>query len=83
MKPIFRRTRLWRPRFTIGGLMITIGIIAVLLVALKPLGGYAESAYPALGKVMRDVSTIESGVVLVCMVIGAFVIFKLMSLDEK
>lgn len=82
MRPTFGRTRYWKPRFTIGGLMITIGIIAVVLVALKPLAGFAETAYPALGKTINEFSTFETGVVLTCMAIGAFVVLKLMSLDE-
>lgn len=83
MRPIFRRTRYWKPRFTIGGLMLTIVAIALLLTALKPLAGFAESAYPALGRVLNEISTPETGIVLSCMAIGAFVVFKLMSLDEK
>ena len=83
MRSIFGRTRYWKPRFTIRGLMVTIVVIALVLAALRPLAGFAESAYPALGKVMTDISTPETGVVLCCMAIGAFVVLKLMSLDEN
>jgi hypothetical protein len=79
----FTRIRLWRPRFTIGGLMIAILVIALVLTALKPLAGFLEAANPALAKLMNEVATPETGIVLTCLVVGGFVTMKLMSLDEK
>ena len=76
------RRRTWRPRFTIGGLMIAILVIALVLTALRPLASVAEGAYPTVARAIRDFSTPETGVMLSCLATGAYVTLKLMSLDE-
>ena len=73
----------WKPRFTIGGLMITIVVIAIVLAALRPLASVAGGAYPALAQTIREFSTPETAVMLSCLATGAYVTLKLMSLDEK
>ena len=79
----FARIRCWKPRFTIGGLMTIIVLLALVLAALRPLAGLFEAFSPSLARVMNDMSTPETGIVLSCLVIGGFVSMKLMSLDEK
>ncbi|MDB5350896.1 MAG: hypothetical protein JWN86_2143 [Planctomycetota bacterium] len=76
------RTRLWKPRFTIGGVMISIAAIAIALTALRPIARSASSVYPLLSEFLVRFATVETGVVLSCLVIGAYVTIKLMSMDE-
>ena len=76
------RRRSWKPRFTIGGLMITILVIAIVLAVLRPLASVAEGTYPALSRTIREFSTPETAVMLACLATGAYVTIKLMNLDE-
>ncbi len=78
-----RRTTLWKPRFTIGGAMIAIGLIAILITALRPLGRMWSSVNPALGQAILRYATLETGLVLGCGVLGLYAVVLLMRMDEK
>lgn len=77
------RMRLWKPRYTIGNLMIAIVAIAIVLTALRPLAGALQTAYPTLAGMIHRFATIETGVALSCILAGAFVTVKMMSWDES
>lgn len=77
------RTKLWKPRFTIGNAMICIALIAVVLAALPLFADAMGSAYPALSQVIHQFATFENGAVLSCLVLGAYATIKLMEQDEK
>ena len=77
------QARPWKPRFTIGSVMICIAAIAIILTALRPLAKATRSFYPVLSQLMSQYATIETGTVLSCIVLGAYAVFRLMEMDEK
>ena len=70
-------------RLTIGGVMIAIAAIAVVLAALRPLARVMQSVYPAVSELIIHFATVETGVVLSCLVLGGYVTLWMMGLDEK
>lgn len=80
--PRMARTRPWRPRFTLGGVMIVIALIALVFAALRPVASVMQEVYPDLARWIEREANLTNGVLLSCLVLGGYVTLRLMSLDE-
>jgi hypothetical protein len=63
--------------------MITIAIAAVLLALLKPAARLYRDTSPEIARILDRLASIDTAIVLFCMIIGVYVTVRLMAEDEK
>jgi hypothetical protein len=71
------------PKFTIRALMIVIAATAIILSLLKPIAHLYRDVYPEVSRILERMASVDTAIVLTCLIIGVFVTLRLMGEDEK